>query len=124
MTQKKLLKTQEREELFLALASRPEGATVPDVHAAATEQGDQVTQEAYHNLARRLVHRGILVADGTARPLTYRTGQDVDGVWLEEDDLAGWVDEDYPLLILPILRESARQVRFVPEEVWLELRER
>jgi hypothetical protein len=119
-----VLTTREREDLFLALASRPQGVTAPDAHKEAEARGDQVTPEAYQNLARRLVHRGVLVADVNTRPITYRTGQNIDGHWLEEEELAAWVDDEYPLLVLPIWKEARRQLRDIPEEMWVLLREK
>lgn len=120
----RVLSTREREDLFLKLASRPQGATAPDVYQEAISKGDKVTKEAYQNLARRLVHRGILIADDTTHPTTFRLGQAVDGLWLEEEELASMVSDEYPILALPIWRESLRQIRQVPEEWWTVLREK
>jgi hypothetical protein len=114
--------TRQREELFLRLASEPNGITAPDVAKQAATEGDKVTPEAYQNLARRLVHRGVLVADDSQRPTRYRPGQNVDGGWLEEEDLASIVSEDYPLLAIPIWKESLRQIQHMPEEWWAYLR--
>jgi hypothetical protein len=113
-----------RSRLFLEMASAPDGATAADVYRRASELGDTVTQEAYYNLARRLVHRGLLKpepADGTTR---YRVGADSDAQWLEEEDLVAMIDPEYPLLALPIWSESRRQIDEIPEEIWAELRER
>ena len=86
--------------------------------------GDKVTPEAYQNIARRLVHRGVLVANEDVRPIKYKGGQNIDGHWLEEEELAAWVSDEYPLLALPIWKESQRQLRDIPEEVWVLLREK
>ena len=59
--------------------------------------GDKVTPEAYQNIARRLVHRGVLVANEDVRPIRYKAGQTIDGHWLEEEELAAWVSDEYPL---------------------------
>jgi len=124
MTAPRLFTTREREQLFLRLASRPEGVTAPDAHKEAESLGDTVTPEAYQNLARRLVHRGVLTADEEVRPIKYRAGQSIDGHWLEEEELAAWVSDEYPLLALPIWKESQRQLRDIPEELWILLREK
>ena len=114
-----------REALFLELAAQPNGVTVRTVFERARERGDQATEEAYYNLARRLEHRGLLVpARGEERPKRYSVGQAVDAQWLEEEDLADLVSEEYPLLTLPIWREAQRQINEVPEELWVELRQR
>jgi hypothetical protein len=112
------LTTRERENLFCKLAGRPEGATAPDVYKEAVALGDKVTKEAYQNLARRLVHRGVLIADESSSPIVYKIGQPVDSYWLDEEELARIVDPDYPILALPIWKESQRQIRQVPEEWW------
>ncbi len=110
--------TREREDLFCKLAGRLEGVTAPDVYKDAVAAGDKVTKEAYQNLARRLVHRGVLVADDSSSPIVYRIGQPVDSYWLDEEELARIIDPDYPILALPIWKESQRQIRQVPEEWW------
>jgi hypothetical protein len=124
MTAARIFTTREREQLFLRLASTPDGATAPDVHKEAESMGDKVTPEAYQNIARRLVHRGVLVANEDVRPIKYKAGQNIDGHWLEEEELAAWVSDEYPLLALPIWKESQRQLRDIPEEVWILLREK
>src|ERR1700687_1822709 len=114
-----------REALFLEMAGQPDGVTARTVYEKARERGDQATEEAYYNLARRLEHRGLLVAARPdERPKRYSIGQAVDAQWLEEEDLADLVSEEYPLLTLPIWREAQRQINEVPEELWVELRER
>jgi hypothetical protein len=116
--------TREREDLFLNLASRPEGVSSPEAYQHAIAQGDKVTREAYQNLARRLVHRGVLISDDESRPTRYRMGQSVDGLWLDEEELASIMSDEYPILALPIWKESLRQIRQVPEEWWILLREK
>jgi hypothetical protein len=114
--------TREREDLFCKLAGRPEGVTAPDVYKEAVTLGDKVTKEAYQNLGRRLVHRGVLVADDSSSPIVYKIGQPVDSYWLDEEELARIIDPDYPILALPIWKESQRQIRQVPEEWWAHIR--
>src|SRR5437867_3647042 len=100
------LSSAKRKELFLQLAARPEGATVSEVYGRAVELGDTVTEEAYHNMARRLVHRGLLFridSDGGTR---YKLGAPADKRWLEEEELAALVDPDYPLLAIAIWKEA------------------
>jgi hypothetical protein len=114
-----------RRELFLNLATAPDGVTVAEVHERARERGDTATIEAYHNIARRLSHRALLVPipqSGSA--MRYRVGATGGELWLQEEDLAEIVDPDYPLLALPILRESVQQINHVDESVWRELRAR
>ncbi|HET9394219.1 MAG TPA: hypothetical protein VFO29_11955 [Candidatus Rubrimentiphilum sp.] len=106
----------------MRLAASPNGTTAPDAFEQAVASGDRVTKEAYQNLARRLVHRGVLVADSTVHPIRYKIGQNVDGQWLEEEDLASMVNDEYPLLTIPVWRESMRQIQHVPEEWWAFLR--
>lgn len=118
----RVFSTREREDLFLKLAARSEGVTAPDVHQTAVAAGDKVTAEAYQNLGRRLTHRGVLVADTTGKVIVYRVGQPVDGYWLDEEELAGMISDEYPILTLPIWRESQRQIRDIPEEWWALLR--
>jgi hypothetical protein len=120
----KVFTKREREGLFLGLAARTAGVTVPEAYYEAVSQGDQATEEAYYNLARRLLHRGMIVAEDGTRPTKYRIGQVVDSSWLEEEDLAALVSDEYPLLALPIWKEAQRQVSTVPEDVWVELRTR
>ncbi len=40
-----------RKNLFLEMAARPEGVTPSEVHKAAQVQGDNVSEEAYYNIA-------------------------------------------------------------------------
>lgn len=114
-----------RRELFLNLAGRAEGATVAETYVHAQQLGDTATEEAYHNIARRLMHRSAVavasVDDGRTRYVRVGT---VEEHWLEEDELAELVDPDYPIVALAIWRESRHQISEVPEGVWVELRER
>jgi hypothetical protein len=113
-----------RTSLFLEMASGPEGTTVADVYRRASALGDDVTQEAYYNLARRLAHRGLLKTQATDGATRYSIGADADNRWLEEEDLVAMIDPEYPLLALPIWAESRRQVDEIAEDTWAELRER
>jgi hypothetical protein len=56
-----------RKTLFLELAASADGTTPLEVHRRAKELDDTVTEEAYYNLARRLVHRGLLVSTSIDR---------------------------------------------------------
>ena len=113
-----------REALFLELAGQQDGVTARAVYEVALSRGDQATEEAYYNLARRLEHRGLIVVREQKPAKKYGIGQAVDAQWLEEEDLADLVSDEYPLLTLPIWREAQRQINEVPEELWIELRER
>src|SRR5215510_13701944 len=116
--------TAERRSLFLEMAGRPDGATASEVYRRAVQLGDTATEEAYFNLARRLVHRGIISSTSTDRGNRYRAKANTDQNWVEEDDLSALVDPDYPLVALTIWREARRQISEVPEWLWVELRER
>jgi hypothetical protein len=116
--------TAERRALFLELAGQGEGASTLEVYSRALELGDTVTEEAYYNLARRLVHPGLLSPVNSERGTKYKIGAYSEGNWLEEDDLSALVDQEYPLLALTVWKESRRQINDVPEEMWIELRER
>src|SRR5438445_6228565 len=118
------LTSRERQALLVELASRDSGVTAQDAFEAAIARGDSVTPEAFHNLGRRLAHRGLLVADKSAKQTIYRAGADIDGQWLDEEEIAAIVDPEFPLIALTVARESMRQLREVPEEVWIEARER
>src|SRR5947207_11451609 len=118
------LSSKQREELFVRLAKGDSGITAQDVFEQARKQGDFVTVEAYHNLARRLVHRGVLVADKSDRQTRYKLGENGEGQWLDEDQIAAIIDPEYPLIALTVMQESARQLNSVPEKAWVELRER
>lgn len=117
--------SKDRRELLLSMADRPEGTSVNEVHQAALEKGDHASIEAYHNLARRLMHRGLLSKHDSATGAVYKTvTTSSDSEWLEEDQLATLIDPDYPLLALTVWKESQRQLGDIPESLWIELRER
>lgn len=114
-----------RRALFLQLAVVPDGVTVAEVYAKAKVLGDQATEEAYHNIARRLVHRAILTPRSKPGESTrYVLGRESVEQWLQEDELAEIIDPDYPLLAITVWREAVQQINDVPEAVWAELRER
>lgn len=118
------MKPVERQILFLEMASRAGGSTAQEVYEVAQSKGDTATIEAYHNLGRRLEHRGILTKEKDDRQTRYLASQNVDLQWLDEEQLAAIVDPDYPLIALTAAKELVRQLHEVPEEVWLEIRER
>src|SRR5437867_358286 len=118
------LSARHREELFVHLARNGNGITAQEVFEEARKRGDSVTVEAYHNLGRRLVHRGVLVADKSDRQTRYKLGENGEGQWLDEDQIAAIIDPEYPLIALTVMQESARQLNSVPEKAWVELRER
>ena len=113
-----------RKMLLLEMAASANGVTPSEVYDRAAKLGDTVTEEAYYNIARRLVHRGLLIVDESSPTVRYRANSTVEGHWLEEDDLCALVDPDYPLLALAVAHESGREMNRVPEGVWIELRER
>ncbi|MBV8274628.1 MAG: hypothetical protein JO170_05120, partial [Verrucomicrobia bacterium] len=119
-----LFSTKQREDLFIELAKRETGTTAQEVFNESRRLGDTVTIEAYYNLARRLTHRGVLVAEKIDRQTNYKIGQHGEGQWLDEDRIATIVNPDYPLIALTVLQESIRQLNGVPETVWIEIRER
>jgi hypothetical protein len=115
----------DRQELFLQMAAHGEGVTAQQVYEEASRRGDTVTLEAYHNLGRRLVHRGLLVNAGSlTRQTVFKVGAAVDGQWLDEEQLAAIIDPDYPLIALAVAREARRQLSAIPEAVWIEVRTR
>lgn len=117
------LSSRQRRELFLELAGVPGGTTVSDVAERARALGDSATEEAYHNIARRLTHAALLRVDarqGEVRRYTRGAGE----AWLDERELADIVDPDYPIAALAIWREAVQNVRDIPESIWIELRER
>lgn len=117
--------SKERHDLFLQMAAHAEGVTAQQVHEEASRRGDTVTLEAYHNLGRRLVHRGLLVnAGNSGRQTLFRIGSAVDGQWLDEEQLAAIIDPEYPLIALTVIREARRQLTSIPEVVWVEVRSR
>lgn len=113
-----------RKNLFLELATRPGGVTPTEVHRAASHRGDKVTEEAYYNIGRRLAHRGLVRADGSGTATRYYAKPADVAKWLDEDDLYDLVDPDYPLLALTVANESAREMRAVPESLWIALRDK
>jgi hypothetical protein len=115
--------SKKRQALFLEMAAKGSGVTAQVVYERGKAEGDTVTEEAYHNAARRLAHRGLLVADKSARQTVYRAGANVDEQWLDEEELASIIDPEYPLIALTAMRESYRQLNEIPEQVWLEARE-
>ena len=118
------LTAKERQALFVELASRPSGVTAQEAYEEGRGRGDQVTIEAYHNLGRRLAHRGLLASEKEDRHTRFRAGAKIDGQWLDEEQLASIVDSDYPLIALAVMKESVRQLHDIPEGVWIEARER
>jgi hypothetical protein len=114
----------ERQALFLEFAAKKGGITAQEVYDEAVRRGDTVTIEAYHNLARRLAHRGLLVADKQEKQTRYVIGAKVDGQWLDEEQLGTLIDPEYPLIALTVFKESVRQINNIPEGVWKEARER
>jgi Fe2+ or Zn2+ uptake regulation protein len=116
--------TADRKSLFLELASAPGGASPVEVYRRARESGDTVTEEAYYNVARRLAHRGLLVAVESDKGTRYKLGAHTDDQWLEEEELHKLIDPEYPILAVTVWKESRRQLNEVPEEVWMELQER
>jgi hypothetical protein len=115
----------DRQELFLQMAAHEEGVTAQRVHEEASRRGDAVTIEAYHNLGRRLVHRGLLLNAGSqSRQTVFKIGSSVDGQWLDEEQLAAIIDPEYPLIALTVVKEARRQLNAIPEAVWIEVRAR
>src|SRR3954463_9220253 len=99
-----------REELFIRMAKRAEGVTTQEIFDEGRKLGDAVTIEAYHNLGRRLVHRGVLLADKSERQTRYHLSSKGDDQWLDEDQIASIVNPDYPLIALAVVQESVRQL--------------
>lgn len=118
------LSAKERQALFIELATRSSGITAQQAYQEGCARGDNVTVEAYHNLGRRLMHRGLLVAEKDERQTRFRVGAKIDGQWLDEEQLASIVDSDYPLIALAVIKESVRQLHEIPESVWIEARNR
>lgn len=120
-----IISSKDRRDLLLTLAARPEGVGINEVHQAALEKGDHASIEAYHNLARRLLHRGLLSKHDSESGTIYKAiTESADSEWLEEDQLAVLIDPDYPLLALTVWKESQRQLSDIPDSLWIELRER
>lgn len=118
------LTARERQALFLEMATRSGGITAQIVYDEAIKLGDSVTIEAYHNLGRRLAHRGLLVAEKSDRTTIFTIGANVDGQWLDEEQLASMVDPEYPLIALTAFKEARRQLNNIDESVFVEVRER
>ena len=114
----------QRRSLFIELATRSGGVSVTDVFEEAQRRGDTVTLEAYYNLARRLAHRGLVVAESSDGSVMYKVGAEPDTLWLEEEQLASMIDPDYPIPALAIWKESIHQINDLPRSLWTELRER
>jgi hypothetical protein len=122
--ERRALTSKDRRALFLEMADRPEGVSPLEVYNRAVDMGDTATEEAYYNLARRLLHRGLIASAPSGHGARYKLGAFSDSQWLEEDQLGSLVDPEYPLLAITIWRESQRQIHAIPEEVWIELRNR
>jgi hypothetical protein len=112
-----------RQTLFLELAAHPEGVTADEVHEEARNQGDTATIEAYHNLGRRLTHKGLLVAEKRDRRTAYKLGAGEDQQWLDETLLARIAPAEYPLIGLTVLKAVTNEMRAVSEEVWGNIRD-
>lgn len=115
---------QARQALFLEMAQSSEGATAQQIYEKGAERGDDVSIEAYFNLGRRLAHRGMLKAEKSGNRTVYFAKVDPNATWLDEEHIASVVDPEYPLLALTVYRESLRQIRHIPEEIWIEARHR
>src|SRR4051812_8263072 len=112
--------SRQREEMFLRMAKRKDGTTAQEVFEEGKKSGDGVTVEAYHNLGRRLVHRGVMVADKSDRQTRYAVGENGESQWLDEEQIASIVNPDYPLIALTVVQEAVRQLNSVPESAWVE----
>src|SRR5258708_31219738 len=97
-SESRLLTPLQRQQLFLELAGRPEGATAQQVYEEANQRGDTVTVEADHNVGRRLTHRGLFVAEKQDRNTAFKGGAHVDTQCLDKEHLAPSVHHQYPLL--------------------------
>jgi hypothetical protein len=114
-----------RQALFIELASRQDGVTAQQVFEEAVKRGDTVTVEAFHNLGRRLAHRGLLAhGESTGRQTVFKSGVPVDGHWLDEEELASIVDPEYPLIAVTVMKEVTRGLNVIPDSVWDEIRTR
>ena len=107
-----------KRQLFIELASRLQGATANDVHAAALEQGATDTIEAFHNLGRRLTRSGRLAIDDSGSRKVYHAKDDRDGAWIDEDYLQSIVDAEHPMESLAVFREASRQMRSIGADAW------
>jgi len=118
------LSPQERQTLFLELARADAGTTAQLAYEEGCRRGDEVSEEAYFNLGRRLTHRGMLRSEKIGARTVYFTKIDENATWLDEEHVAAIIDPEYPLLALTAYRESIRQIRDIPEELWIEARTR
>jgi hypothetical protein len=118
------LTPKERQELFLELARTSDGTTAQDAYKAGVARGDTVSEEAYFNLGRRLAHSGRLRAEKSGGRTVYSAKIDDNATWLDEEHIASIIDPEFPLSALTAYRESLRQIRDIPEAVWIEARER
>lgn len=118
------LTPQERQALFLEMAQSQEGTTAQQVFDRGSDKGDDVSPEAYFNLGRRLSHRGLLRAEKSGARTLYFAKTDHNATWLDEELIASVIDPEYPLPALTAYRESLRQIRDIPDEIWVEARHR
>src|SRR5260370_39523546 len=95
-----LFSSSRRKDLFLELAAGPEGVAPMEVYRRAAELGDTVTEEAYYNIARRLVHRGLLTTIQSDSGTRFRLAEAAEERWLEQEELRGLIRPDYPLAAL------------------------
>lgn len=107
-----------KRRLFIEMASRLEGATAQDVHAAAQAQGATDTPEAFINLGRRLARSGRFFVDETGPRKVYFAKDDANGAWIDEEHLLSIIDAEHPMEALAILSEASRQLRTIPSEAW------
>jgi hypothetical protein len=118
------LSSHQRKELFLELAGMPGGTSAAEVAERARAMGDIATDEAYHNIGRRLAHASLVRIEeggsGGGRRYVRGAGE----MWLDERELGEIIDPDYPVAALAVWRESVQNIKNIPESVWVELRER
>src|SRR5205809_5761073 len=113
-SESRLLTPLQRQQLFLELAARSEGATAQQVYEEAKQRGDTVTVEAYHNVGRRLTHRGLLVAEKDDRNTAFKAGAHVDTQWSDEEPLPPILHPDYPLLPLTPTKQPRPHAPHLP----------
>jgi hypothetical protein len=111
-----------RQTLFLELARSPDGTTAQNAYEEGRKRGDTVSEEAYFNLGRRLAHRGALKADKSGGRTVFYAKIDENATWLDEEYISSIIDPEYPLLALAAYRESVRQIRDIPDKIWVEAR--
>lgn len=104
------------------MAATAEGATAQDIYEKGVKLGDQVTPEAYHNLGRRLEHRGLVTSRKKDGRTHFSTAIEEE-MWFDEDDIAEMIDPEYPIPSLVAEREISRQLQDIPEEQWVIARE-